>query len=195
VGVGPLYAGAIALRDFEVAPLGVWLTDTSPAMEWVALAILGYFFGWLMVALSIDYEDDLRVSGRLAALRALVAAEAPNGPLQVFAERHGGLTAAALHTRGLAREGYRVRRFSAALWVYGVVRGSMLAAGVTSLWLMAAALRGIAVGELDARRLGALAGTLVLGLVCARASGPAGRALARRIAQTLAQAPARVPGG
>ena len=77
VGIGPLHAmGKVADGFLNPEDPGSW-GASSPLIYWLAIVIIGYFFGWTLTNLAVDYEPFWRLPGRLRAFQALVAAAGP----------------------------------------------------------------------------------------------------------------------
>lgn len=186
IGVGPLYAGLITLQGFFGAPTGAWLSERALWMEWLGLTVLGYFLGWTLTGLSLDYEGFWRIPGRVSAFRALAAAEEPDGPLQSFAQTARGALGRALSLRSLRSQGLELGPLSMLQASYGAVRGAWPAALIAAVFLVADLIRR-AVGDVpDLWPSGlALIGTTALMAPITCGSLVLGRAVADGVAAAL----------
>ncbi len=183
VGAGALFAASIPADGFFDPEDAGSLAAQSPLIFWLAIVIIGYFLGWTLSGLAVDYEPFWRLPGRTLAF-ARLAAEAGTGPLRSAAQRPSGV-ADALRYRALRRRGIEVAAAAPLTFVYIYVRGAWLGAALASAALAVEVVRAAAAQELSAAPVGGLAASL-LALGCAsvltvRLGPPAARQAAAAI--------------
>ncbi len=157
IGVGPLVAGRTVIDGFIGVQGEPWLARTSLTIEWLAFAVLGYFFTRTLIGLSLDYETFWRVPGRVSEFAALLAAESSGGPLHAHVERAGGDIAAALHVRTLGRAGIGGGSLGRLQALYTAFRAGWLGAVVALVCLVVELVRRAVSGDDGILLIGVLA--------------------------------------
>ena len=126
VGMGPLYAlGAVAGGFLNPEDPKSW-GASLPVIYWLAIVLIGYFFGWTMTNLAVDFEAFWRLPGRLRAFEALVATAGPGSDLHAAANDRDGAVGALRYPR-LRSHGVNVLATAPLTFVYIAVRGAWLA--------------------------------------------------------------------
>ncbi len=194
VGFGPLYAGSLAVGGFRQPDDLIWHSDTEPWLPWLALVILGYFFGWTITALSLDHEDFWRVPGRVRAFRALARTEGPDGPVAAFAASKGGSLAVELAWPRLQRLGLDLSGLGFLRHFYATLRGWWLAAMTALLFILVHIVRQGFAGdaEIGGSAVSAV-GVAAAAALAALGSHVVGRALAARLATAFRLRPPERP--
>lgn len=161
VGMGPLYAlGAVADGFLNPEDPSSW-GASSPVVYWLAIVLIGYFFGWTMTGLAVDFEGFWRIPGRLRAFEAMVTETGDGGVLHAAAnERDGAI--GALRYRRLRTLGSSVLALAPLTFVYIGVRGAWLAAGLAGTGAVVEFLRTAIAGESTAASLLALGASLLV---------------------------------
>lgn len=161
VGTGPLYAlGAVAdgfLRPEDPSSWGASL----PVIYLLAIVLIGYFFGWTMTNLAVDYEAFWRLPGRLRAFEALVAEASPGSAVHAAANDRDGAVGALRYPR-LRSHGVNVLAAAPLTFVYVAVRGAWLASSLASVAAAVELGRTAATGESANASLAALAVSLLV---------------------------------
>ena len=99
VGMGPLYAlGAVAGGFLDPEDPRSW-GASLPVIYLLAIVLIGYFFGWTMTNLAVDFEAFWRLPGRLRAFEALVAKAGPGSALHAAANCQDGAVGALRYPR------------------------------------------------------------------------------------------------
>ena len=178
VGMGPLYAlGAVADGFLNPEDPSSW-GASSPVVYWLAIVIIGYFFGWTLTGLAVDYEAFWQLPGRLRAFEALVAEAGAGSVLHAAANERDGAVGA-LRYRRLRILGSNVLAVAPLTFVYIAVRGAWLASGIASGAAAVELIRASVSGEAVAASLVALAVSLavfaVASLLTSTLGPPAGR--------------------
>lgn len=145
VGMGPLYAlGSVAAGFLSPENPSSW-GASSPVVYWLAIVLIGYFFGWTMTNLAVDFEAFWRLPGRLRAFEALVAKAGPGSDVHAAASARDGAVGALRYPR-LRSHGVNVLSTAPLTFVYVAVRGawlaSFLAGGAAAVELGRAAVSG-----------------------------------------------------
>ena len=184
VGMGPLYAlGAVADGFLNPEDPSSW-GASSPVVYWLAIVIIGYFFGWTMTGLAVDYELFWRLPGRLRAFEALVAEADTGSVLHAAAnERDGAM--GALRYRRLRSLGSNVLAVAPLTFVYIAVRGAWLASGIASAAAAVELIRASVSGEAVAASLMALAVSLVVFAVASLLTSSLGPPAARQAVRVI----------
>ena len=184
VGMGPLYAlGAVADGFLNPEDPSSW-GASSPVVYWLAIVIIGYFFGWTMTGLAVDYELFWRLPGRLRAFEALVAEAGTGSVLHAAAnERDGAM--GALRYRRLRSLGSNVLAVAPLTFVYIAVRGAWLASGIVSAAAAVELIRASVSGEAVAASLVALAVSLVVFAVASLLTSTLGPPAARQAVRVI----------
>ena len=184
VGMGPLYAlGAVADGFLNPEDPSSW-GASSPVVYWLAIVIIGYFFGWTMTGLAVDYELFWRLPGRLRAFEALVAEAGTGSVLHAAAnERDGAM--GALRYRRLRSLGSNVLAVAPLTFVYIAVRGAWLASGIASAAAAVELIRASVSGEAVAASLMALAVSLVVFAVASLLTSSLGPPAARQAVRVI----------
>ena len=184
VGMGPLYAlGAVADGFLNPEDPTSW-GASSPVVYWLAIVIIGHFFGWTMTGLAVDYESFWRLPGRLRAFEALVAEAGAGSVLHAAAnERDGAM--GALRYRRLRSLGSNVLAVAPLTFVYITVRGSWLASGTASAAAAVELIRVSVSGEAAAASLVALAVSLVVFAVASLLTSTLGPPAARQAVRVI----------
>ena len=184
VGMGPLYAlGAVADGFLNPEDPSSW-GASSPVVYWLAIVIIGYFFGWTMTGLAVDYELFWRLPGRLRAFEALVAEAGTGSVLHAAAnERDGAM--GALRYRRLRSLGSNVLAVAPLTFVYIAVRGAWLASGIASAAAAVELIRASVSGEAVAASLVALAVSLVVFAVASLLTSSLGPPAARQAVRVI----------
>ena len=184
VGMGPLYAlGAVADGFLNPEDPSSW-GASSPVVYWLAIVIIGYFFGWTMTGLAVDYELFWRLPGRLRAFEALVAEAGTGSVLHAAAnERDGAM--GALRYRRLRSLGSNVLAVAPLTFVYIAVRGAWLASGIASAAAAVELIRASVSGEAVAASLMALAVSLVVFAVASLLTSSLGPPAARHAVRVI----------
>ena len=184
VGMGPLYAlGAVADGFLNPEDPSSW-GASSPVVYWLAIVIIGYFFGWTMAGLAVDYELFWRLPGRLRAFEALVAEAGTGSVLHAAAnERDGAM--GALRYRRLRSLGSNVLAVAPLTFVYIAVRGAWLASGIASAAAAVELIRASVSGEAVAASLMALAVSLVVFAVASLLTSSLGPPAARQAVRVI----------
>ena len=184
VGMGPLYAlGAVADGFLNPEDPTSW-GASSPVVYWLAIVIIGHFFGWTMTGLAVDYEPFWRLPGRLRAFEALVAEAGAGSVLHAAAnERDGAM--GALRYRRLRSLGSNVLAVAPLTFVYITVRGSWLASGTASAAAAVELIRVSVSGEAAAASLVALAVSLVVFAVASLLTSTLGPPAARQAVRVI----------
>lgn len=161
VGMGPLYAlGAVADGFLNPEDPSSW-GASSAVIYWLAIVIIGHFFGWTMSGLAVDYEAFWRLPGRLRAFEALVADAGAGGALHTAANEQDGAVGA-LRYRRLRSMGSNVLTEAPLTFVYVAVRGAWLASGLAGACAAVELIRTAIAGESTGASLLALAVSLVV---------------------------------
>ena len=146
VGMGPLHAMSAVADGFLNPEDPGSLGASSPLVYWLAIVIIGHFFGWTLTGLAVDYEAFWRLPGRLRAFEALVAAAGPGSVLHVAAnERDGAM--GALRYRRLRSICRSVLAEAPLTFVYVAVRGAWLASGLAGAGAVVELVRTLVAGE------------------------------------------------
>ena len=146
VGMGPLYAlGAVADGFLNPEDPSSW-GASLPVIYLLAIVLIGYFFGWTMTNLAVDYEPFWRLPGRLRAFEALVAAAGPGSVLHTAANERDGAIGALRYPR-LRSMGRDVLSGAPLTFVYIAVRGAWLASGLAGLCAVVELTRVTVAGE------------------------------------------------
>ena len=184
VGMGPLYAlGAVADGFLNPEDPTSW-GASSPVVYWLAIVIIGHFFGWTMTGLAVDYEPFWRLPGRLRAFEALVAEAGAGSVLHAAAnERDGAM--GALRYRRLRSLGSNVLAVAPLTFVYIAVRGAWLASGIASSAAAVELIRVSVSGEAAAASLVALAVSLVVFAVASLLTSTLGPPAARQAVRVI----------
>ena len=184
VGMGPLYAlGAVADGFLNPEDPTSW-GASSPVVYWLAIVIIGHFFGWTMTGLAVDYEPFWRLPGRLRAFEALVAEAGAGSVLHAAAnERDGAM--GALRYRRLRSLGSNVLAVAPLTFVYIAVRGAWLASGIASSAAAVELIRVSLSGEAAAASLVALAVSLVVFAVASLLTSTLGPPAARQAVRVI----------
>ena len=184
VGMGPLYAlGAVADGFLNPEDPTSW-GASSPVVYWLAIVIIGHFFGWTMTGLAVDYESFWRLPGRLRAFEALVAEAGAGSVLHAVAnERDGAM--GALRYRRLRSLGSNVLAVAPLTFVYIAVRGAWLASGIASSAAAVELIRVSVSGEAAAASLVALAVSLVVFAVASLLTSTLGPPAARQAVRVI----------
>ena len=184
VGMGPLYAlGAVADGFLNPEDPTSW-GASSPVVYWLAIVIIGHFFGWTMTGLAVDYESFWRLPGRLRAFEALVAEAGAGSVLHAAAnERDGAM--GALRYRRLRSLGSNVLAVAPLTFVYIAVRGAWLASGIASSAAAVELIRVSVSGEAAAASLVALAVSLVVFAVASLLTSTLGPSAARQAVRVI----------
>lgn len=165
VGMGPLYAlGAVADGFLNPEDPSSW-GASSPVVYWLAIVLIGYFFGWSITGLAVDYEAFWRLPGRLRAFEALVAEAGAGSALHAAAHEQDGAIGALRYPR-LRSHGVNVLTAAPLTFVYVAVRGAWLASCLASAAAAVELIRTAVAGESTGAPLLAL-GTSMLVLVAA----------------------------
>ncbi len=126
VGMGPLYAlGAVADGFLNPEDPTSW-GASLPVIYLLAIVLIGYFFGWTLTNLAVDYEAFWRLSGRLRAFETLVAEAGAGSAVHAAANDRDG-TVGALRYPRLRSHGVNVLATAPLTFVYVAVRGAWLA--------------------------------------------------------------------
>ena len=161
VGMGPLYAlGAVADGFLNPEDPSSW-GASSPVIFWLAIVIIGYFFGWTMTGLAVDYEAFWRLPGRLRAFEALVADAGTESSLHAEANEYDGVVGA-LRYRRLRTLGINILSVAPLTFVYIAVRGAWLASGLAGAGAVVELLRTVVAGKSTAASLTALGVSLLV---------------------------------
>ena len=184
VGMGPLYAlGAVADGFLNPEDPTSW-GASSPVVYWLAIVIIGHFFGWTMTGLAVDYESFWRLPGRLRAFEALVAEAGAGSVLHAAAnERDGAM--GALRYRRLRSLGSNVLAVAPLTFVYIAVRGAWLASGTASAAAAVELIRVSVSGEAAAASLVALAVSLAVFAVASLLTSTLGPPAARQAVRVI----------
>ena len=182
--MGPLYAlGAVADGFLNPEDPTSW-GASSPVVYWLAIVIIGHFFGWTMTGLAVDYESFWRLPGRLRAFEALVAEAGAGSVLHAAAnERDGAM--GALRYRRLRSLGSNVLAVAPLTFVYIAVRGAWLASGIASSAAAVELIRVSVSGEAAAASLVALAVSLVVFAVASLLTSTLGPPAARQAVRVI----------
>ena len=184
VGMGPLYAlGAVADGFLNPEDPTSW-GASSPVVYWLAIVIIGHFFGWTMTGLAVDYESFWRLPGRLRAFEALVA-EAGAGSVLHAAANERDCAMGALRYRRLRSLGSNVLAVAPLTFVYIAVRGAWLASGIASSAAAVELIRVSVSGEAAAASLVALAVSLVVFAVASLLTSTLGPPAARQAVRVI----------
>ena len=189
VGMGPLYAlGAVADGFLNPEDPNSW-GASSPVVYWLAIVLIGYFFGWTMTGLAVDFEAFWRLSGRLRAFEALVAEADAGSVLHVAAnERDGAI--GALRYRRLRTLGSSVLSVAPLTFVYIAVRGAWLASGLAGAGAVVELIRVTIAGEAVGAAALALAASLVVLLSASLLTQGLGAPAARQAVSLIEARPA-----
>lgn len=163
VGMGPLYAlGAVAGGFLDPEDPSSW-GASLPVIYLLAIVLIGYFFGWTMTNLAVDFEAFWRLPGRLRAFEALVAKAGPGSALHAAANCQDGAVGALRYPR-LRSHGVNVLAMAPLTFVYVAVRGAWLASCLAAVSAAIELGRTAVSGESTSASLMALvASLLVLG--------------------------------
>ncbi len=184
VGMGPLYALSAVADGFLNPEDPTSLGASSPVVYWLAIVIIGHFFGWTMTGLAVDYESFWRLPGRLRAFEALVAEAGAGSVLHAAAnERDGAM--GALRYRRLRSLGSNVLAVAPLTFVYIAVRGAWLASGTASAAAAVELIRASVSGEAVAASLVALAVSLVVFAVASLLTSTLGAPAARQAVRVI----------
>ena len=186
IGFGPLYAGTMAVGGFRAPTDLFWRTYTEPWFSWFTLVILGYFFGWTLTALAVDYEDFWPIPGRARAFRVLAQSDGPDRSLSRFIAETNNALGIELRPSRLNDLGFKVAGIDLLSRSYEAVRGWWLAAMTSFLLTLAHMIRQFSTGDSSAGgTLVATAGIAAAIGVSSLLSHLAGRALAERAADAI----------
>lgn len=161
VGMGPLYAlGAVADGFLNPEDPRSW-GASSPVVYWLAIVLIGYFFGWTATSLAVDFEAFWRIPGRLRAFEAMVT-EADNGSAlhTATSERDGAI--GALRYRRLRTLGSSILAVAPLTFVYIAVRGAWLASGLAGTGALVDLVRTALAREATTASLLALGASLLV---------------------------------
>ncbi len=163
VGMGPLYAlGAVAAGFLDPEDPGSW-GASLPVIYLLAIVLIGYFFGWTMTNLAVDFEAFWRLPGRLRAFEALVVKAGPGSALHAAANCQDGAVGTLRYPR-LRSHGVNVLAMAPLTFVYVAVRGAWLASCLAAVSAAIELGRTAVSGESTSASLMALvASLLVLG--------------------------------
>ncbi len=164
VGMGPLYAlGAVADGFLNPEDPSSW-GASLPVIYWLAIVLIGYFFGWTMTNLAVDYESFWRLPGRLRAFEALVAEAGAGSTVHAAANDRDGAVGALRYPR-LRSHGVSVLAAAPLTFVYVAVRGAWLASCLAAASAVIELSRTAVTGASTSASLLALAASLsVLGV-------------------------------
>ena len=161
VGMGPLYAlGAVADGFLNPEDPSSW-GASLPVIYGLAIVLIGYFFGWTMTNLAVDYESFWRLPGRLRAFEALVAEAGAGSALHAAANDRDG-TVGALRYPRLRSHGVNVLAAAPLTFVYVAVRGAWLASCLAAASAAVELGRTAASGESTSASLVALVASLLM---------------------------------
>ena len=164
VGVGPLYAlGSVADGFLNPEDPSSW-GASSPVVYWLAIVLIGYFFGWTMTGLAVDFEAFWRIPGRLRAFERIVSEAGDGSVLHTAAnERDGAI--GALRYRRLRTLGSSILAVAPLTFVYIAVRGAWLASGLAGTGALVELARTAIAGEATTASLLALGASLLVFVV------------------------------
>ena len=132
IGSGTLFIGVVTVEGFVRSENPESLLAMKEAMFWLALVSLGYFLGWTLTGLAVDYEEFWMVPGRKRSFDGLVARSGATDGLTMDIERAGSVQAL-LRSRNLRAKRLKVLTAAPLTFVYLLVRGAWLGGAVTSL--------------------------------------------------------------
>lgn len=183
VGMGPLYAlGAVADGFLNPEDPTSW-GASLPVIYLLAIVLIGYFFGWTLTNLAVDYEAFWRLPGRLRAFEALVAEAGPGSAVHAAAIGRDG-TVGALRYPRLRSHGVNVLAAAPLTFAYVAVRGAWLAS------CLAAVSAAIELGRTSVS--GESTGASIVALVASLLVFGAASLLTRMLAVPAARQAARV---
>ena len=161
VGMGPLYAlGSVADGFLNPEDPSSW-GASSPVVYWLAIVLIGYFFGWTTTSLAVDFEPFWRLPGRLRAFDRLVAEAGTGSELHTAANERDGAVGA-LRYRRLRTLGISVLAVAPLTFVYIAVRGAWLASGLAGAAAVVELLRTAIAGESTTASFLALGASLLV---------------------------------
>ena len=161
VGMGPLYAlGAVAGGFLDPEDPRSW-GASLPVIYLLAIVLIGYFFGWTMTNLAVDFEAFWRLPGRLRAFEALVAKAGPGSALHAAANCQDGAVGALRYPR-LRSHGVNVLAMAPLTFVYVAVRGAWLASCLAAVSAAIELGRTAVSGESTSASLMALVASLLV---------------------------------
>ncbi len=161
VGMGPLYAlGSVAAGFLSPENPSSW-GASSPVVYWLAIVLIGYFLGWTMTNLAVDFEAFWRLPGRLRAFEALVAKAGPGSEVHAAANVRDGAVGALRYPR-LRSHGVNVLSAAPLTFVYVAVRGAWLASSLAGAAAAIELGRAAVSGESTSESLVALVVSLIV---------------------------------
>ena len=161
VGMGPLYAlGAVAGGFLDPEDPRSW-GASLPVIYLLAIVLIGYFFGWTMTNLAVDFEAFWRLPGRLRAFEALVVKAGPGSALHAAANCQDGAVGALRYPR-LRSHGVNVLAMAPLTFVYVAVRGAWLASCLAAVSAAIELGRTAVSGESTSASLTALVASLLV---------------------------------
>lgn len=184
VGMGPLYAlGAVADGFLNPEDPSSW-GASLPVVYWLAIVLIGYFFGWTMTNLAVDYESFWRLPGRLRAFEAMVAAAGDGSALHSAADDRDG-TVGALRYPRLRSMGSNVLVVAPLTFVYVAVRGAWLASGLAGAGAAVELIRTAIASESTGASLLALIVALVVFVAASLLTGALAAPAARQAVKVI----------
>ena len=132
VGAGTLFMAVVTVDGFVQPEDPESLVAMKESMFWLAIVILGYFLGWTLTGLAVDYEEFWLVPGRRRSFEGLVARSGATDVLTTEVKIAGSVQAL-LRYRSLRRRGLNVLTTAPLTFVYVLVRGAWLGGAVTTL--------------------------------------------------------------
>lgn len=161
VGMGPLHAlGAVAGGFLHPEDPRSW-GASLPVIYWLAIVLIGYFFGWTLTNLAVDYEAFWRLPGRLRAFEALVAKAGSGSDLHAAANVRDGAVGALRYPR-LRSHGVSVLSAAPLTFAYVAVRGAWLASSLAGAAAATELGRAAVSGESTSESLVALVVSLIV---------------------------------
>ncbi|MDE2768861.1 MAG: hypothetical protein OXO54_09335 [Chloroflexota bacterium] len=161
VGMGPLYAlGAVAGGFLDPEDPRSW-GASLPVIYLLAIVLIGYFFGWTMTNLAVDFEAFWRLPGRLRAFEALVVKAGPGSALHAAANCQDGAVGALRYPR-LRSHGVNVLAMAPLTFAYVAVRGAWLASCLAAVSAAIELGRTAVSGESTSASLTALVASLLV---------------------------------
>ena len=184
VGMGPLYAlGAVADGFLNPEDPSSW-GASLPVVYWLAIVLIGYFFGWTMTGLAVDYEAFWRLPGRLRAFEAMVAEAGDGSALHAAANDRDG-TVGALRYPRLRSMGSNVLVVAPLTFVYVAVRGAWLASGLAGAGAAVELIRTAIASESTGASLLALLVSLVVFVAASLLTGALAAPAARQAVKVI----------
>ena len=132
VGAGTLFMVVVTVEGFVPPEDPKSLLAIKESTFWLSLVTLGYFLGWTLTGLAVDYEEFWLVPGRKRSFEELVLRSGATDVLTTEVETAGSVRAL-LRYRRLREKRLNLLTAAPLTFVYVLVRGAWLGGAVTTL--------------------------------------------------------------